>query len=313
MRAVQKIMNSQEQTLPLYRYRAYGLAVESDLELPELRRDFFGGADIVIRRRHIARPYPDPPQFTAFEFEPATQYLAWRKVGRYLIRGQDQIDVDPAPDAGEPLVRLPLLGPVMAVLLHLRGLLVLHASAVAIGGQSAIFLGDKQAGKSTTAAALVAAGHRLLADDTLAVEVPQLGTPSIVPGFPQIKLSSEAAAAVADKGRQAQPLPYEGFGKRQHLLIDRFSHERTALTRIYVLSRGTDASTKALAPPEALMALVRFSYVKRFGPQALGETAGRHLQQCARLANTVEVCRLEVPSGLDRLDEAVRLIERHVG
>jgi hypothetical protein len=306
-------MNNQEQTLPSYRHRAYGLAFHSDLELPEFHRDFMEGADVVIRRRRIDRPYPEPPAATSFQLDGATKFLAWRSVGRYLIHDQHQIDVDPAPGASEPLVRLPLVGPVMALLLHLRGFLVLHASAIAIGDRSAIFLGDKQAGKSTTAAALVAAGHRLLTDDTLAIDFEPSGHPWIVPGFPQIKLSNDAAIAVADGGRQPQPPPFEGFEKRQHLLVDRFSHDRVAMTRVYVLVRGDKAAATSLKPPEALMALVRYSYIKRFGSQALGDTAGRHLEQCAALASSVEVNRLETPASLDRLDEVVRLIEGHLG
>ena len=117
-----------------------------------------GDADVVIHLCPVRRRYPQAPATTTFEFEGETQYLAWRNVARFLIKGKRQIDVDPAPGAEEALVRLPLVGPVIALLLHARGLLVLHASAIAIGDQSAIFLGDKQAGKSTIAAALVAAG-----------------------------------------------------------------------------------------------------------------------------------------------------------
>jgi hypothetical protein len=305
-------MNSLDMPRPLHRYRAYGLAIHSGLELPELCPDKAYDADVVVRRRPITRPYPKPPAATLFEFGAETQYLAWRNVARYLIRDQRQIDVDAAPEASEPLVRLPLIGPVMALLLHLRGLLVLHASAVAIGDRSVIFLGDKQAGKSTTAAALVAAGHRLLTDDTLAIDFPQTGVPRIVPGFPQIKLSLDAAAAVVDDGRQVQPSPFRGFEKRQHRLVDRFSHEYVAATRVYVLARGAKAAVTPLTPTEALMSLIRFSYVTRFGARGHGEAAAKHLNQCAALADAVEVGRLELPESLSRLEEAVRLVEGHL-
>ncbi|TGV30972.1 serine kinase, partial [Mesorhizobium sp. M8A.F.Ca.ET.142.01.1.1] len=51
-------------------------------------------------------------------------------------------------------------------------------------------------------------------------------------------------------------------------------------------------------------------YVTRFGRQALvGDFASTHLSQCAELAAKVGVCRLEVPAGLERIAEAVALIE----
>ncbi|RVC68664.1 serine kinase, partial [Mesorhizobium sp. M00.F.Ca.ET.038.03.1.1] len=47
-----------------------------------------------------------------------------------------------------------------------------------------------------------------------------------------------------------------------------------------------------------------------FGRQALpGDFASMHLSQCAQIAGRVGVSRLEVPAGLDRIDEAVAAID----
>jgi hypothetical protein len=55
---------------------------------------------------------------------------------------------------------------------------------------------------------------------------------------------------------------------------------------------------------------MRFSYITRFGSRALaGQEAARHLRQCAALSRAAQVCELEVPGDLTRLDEVVRLIE----
>ena len=58
-----------------------------------------------------------------------------------------------------------LHGRVLNLVLARRGLLCLHGSAVAIHGRASVFLGDSGAGKSTLAAALLARGCSLLADD----------------------------------------------------------------------------------------------------------------------------------------------------
>ena len=291
-------------------YRAYRLAMRSDLALPELEPDPAETADVTIRLRAVPRPMPEPPAGTSFEFAADTQYLAWLRVGRFLIREARDIDIDPAPDAGEPLLRLPLLGPVMAVLLHFRGMLVLHASAIAMGGRSAVFLGDKQAGKSTTAAALVAAGHRLVADDVVAVDSAASGGPWIAPAFPQLKLERDAATSLIGDRAIALPPVLPGFEKRQHRLTERFSHSRVAPTRIYVLARGPQAAAIPLLPGDALGALIRFSYITRFGTRALnGAAVAMHFKRCAELVDAVKVCRLEVPTGLDRLGELVKLVE----
>ena len=63
-----------------------------------------------------------------------------------------------------------LLGPVIAYWLERAALPVLHASAVAVGGEAAAFLAGSTGGKSSLAAALVAAGCPLLSDDLVAIE-----------------------------------------------------------------------------------------------------------------------------------------------
>lgn len=62
-----------------------------------------------------------------------------------------------------------LLGPVLGVVLRLRGVTCLHASAVALGGKAIAFMGVPGAGKSTTAALFARNGHSILADDITAL------------------------------------------------------------------------------------------------------------------------------------------------
>lgn len=297
----------------LHFYRAYGLTISSEVALPELEPTAPADADLSIRIRPIDMPKPAVPGGTAFEFGPDRQYLAWETVGAFLITDARHIDIEPAPDVGDGLIAFPLLGPVMALLLHQRGMFILHASAIAVGGGSAVFLGDKGAGKSTTAGAMIAAGHKLLTDDVLAIAVDGPEGPQIAPGFPQLKLADDAAAAFTVEGAEVRPQVHPAIEKRQHRLSAGFSEERVPPSRIYVLERGEKAAISPLPAGEALAALIKFSYVTRFHRSAMpGMAAADHLRQCARLAGEIGVCRLEVPTGLDRIAEAVKLVESDV-
>lgn len=62
-----------------------------------------------------------------------------------------------------------LYGPILGLLLRLRGALAFHASAVQAGGGAIGFAGPHGAGKSTLAAALGAAGCPVITDDVLHV------------------------------------------------------------------------------------------------------------------------------------------------
>lgn len=291
-------------------YRTYGLTIASDVALPELEPAAPGAADILIAIGTIDMPKPSPEAATVFRFEPDRQYLAWHAVGAFLISDVSRIDIEPAPGVDDALLAFPLLGPVMALLLHRRGLLVLHASAIAVAGTGAIFMGDKGAGKSTTASALIRAGHELLTDDVVALDFTNPDAPMIVPGFPQIKLAADAAAAISLGRAEVRPRVHPAIEKMQHRLHGAFSGGKVPATRVYVLERGQRAAVTALPGIAALPAIIKFSYVTRFGRAALtGDFAALHFRQCSAIANHVGVFRLEVPTGLDRIGEAVELIE----
>lgn len=273
--------------------------------------DGTGGGGCRDRRRHDRPSEALPEAATDFRFERDRQYLAWDAVGAFLITDGRRIDVEPAHGVDDALLAFPLLGPVLALLLHRRGLLVLHASAIAVAGRSAIFMGDKGAGKSTTASAMIRAGHDLLTDDVVALDLTNPNQPMIVPGFPQIKLAADAAAAISFRDAEVRPQAHPAIDKMQHRLNGAFSGDRVPASRIYMLERGEKADITPLPGIAALPAIIKFSYVTRFGRAALPDDfAATHLRQCSGIANHVGVCRLEVPTGLERIDEAVTLIER---
>ncbi|AZO17093.1 serine kinase [Mesorhizobium sp. M2A.F.Ca.ET.043.05.1.1] len=291
-------------------YRAYGLVIGSEVALPELEPTRPATPDLEIAVGRVDLPGRASRDATAFRFEPTRQYLSWQAVGTFLISGANRIDVDPAPGVDDPLLAFPLLGPVMALALHQRGLLVLHASAIEVDGKSVIFMGDKGAGKSTTAGAMIRAGHRLLTDDVVALDLSDPDRPMILPGFPQLKLAADAAGAIRLEQAEVRPQVHPQIDKAQHRLRDGFAAEAVPVSRIYVLERGVRAAISPLSGVAALPAVIKFSYITRFGRQALpGDSASMHLSQCAQVAGRVGVSRLEVPAGLDRIDEAVAAIE----
>ena len=88
--------------------------------------------------------------------------------------GLDSVVVHPDPTGPVDMVPILLAGNVVALLLSLRGLEVLHGSAVALGNTAVAFVGHSNAGKSTLAGEACVAGATLVADDVLAVEVDQV-------------------------------------------------------------------------------------------------------------------------------------------
>lgn len=297
------------------RYRAFGLTIASDFPLDVLPADGNAGeADLVIERGTIDYPLPPPGSRGAFDFTaPGGVVMIWPGMAGFRILGPQRVRVEQYPDAPDTLLIFAVLGPVMAWVLHLRGLFLLHGSAVAIGGKSVCLMGDKMAGKSTTAASFVRAGHRLVTDDLLVIDPKAPQSRRVIPGYPQLKLTETAAEQIRLAGAQALPLVSELADKRQYRLSD-FHQEPLGLDHVFVLKRGGDVPRVEPLPfADAVAALARFNYITRFStaPFSKAERAA-HFRSCVALAQSAEVARLHVPHALDRLSDVVSLIEGHV-
>lgn len=205
--------------------------------------------------------------------------------------------IDAEPEADEDLIRTFVLGPAMGALMHQRGLLVLHASAVAMGGVAALFLGDSEWGKSTTAAACYQAGHALVADDTTAVDLTG-AVPTAIPAIPRIKLWPESLRALSLDPDRYERVHAE-LDKRQLPAPRGFPGGPVPIGVIYVLDEGTAIGIEPIAGHEAVIEVVRHSYAVDL-LQATG-SQGRHFLQCTDLAGRVPVRRLVTGGSLDAI------------
>lgn len=301
----------------VHRYRAFGMAIASTLPVAELSPgEESDPVDLVIELGSVGELLPAREDGVTFRLsDQDDHFLVWPGVAAFRILGTERIVVEPYPDTPTAYLAFPLLGPIFGLLLHLRGLLVLHASAVEIDGRGAVFVGDKMAGKSTTAAAFLRAGHRLLTDDLLAIDLSDPAVPTILPAFAQLKLSREASSAVKVAGSEELPLVFPAFEKHQHRLHGPFEHGAVPAGRLHVLRRGgTEPGWEPLSGVDAIRAVMRFSYIVRFGKAALpGRAEAEHMKQCAALAKAIDIGVLSIPADLDRLDETVALVNREMG
>lgn len=297
----------------MYCYKSYGLGIHSALPLPELVATAAIGTDVIIQLGRVDLSPPDTIS-TAGYFHASAQkaYFCWERIGKFLVRDGKEIIIEPFPGVEESLIRLPLLGTVLAVLLYQRGFLVLHASAVAINDGVVAFLGGKGEGKSTMAATLYARGHYLMADDVVALDLADPVSPLVLPGFPQFKLWPEAVISTFGDAPETLPQLAPGYEKRARRAIDRFSHKSLPIKYLCVLSKGSALVLKPLQPQEAIVQLIANSYVARFGNQLLqGVEASIHLNQCASLIKSVPVYCLERPRSLPLLPAIAQLLEKH--
>jgi hypothetical protein len=288
-----------------FSYRAYGLGFRAPMPLPEL---VGGEAETEVSIR-FGRVEPPPVKHSAknwgyYNLGPEEDHLFWQEVGSFLVRAGCEIVVDPRPGLDEQVLRLFLLGPVLAVLLHQRGHLLLHASAVAVNDEAVLFLGSAGWGKSTIAAALHARGHNLVTDDLAVLRVEE-SRPMLFPGFPQLKLWPEALVSLGDNPEKL-PRCNPHLEKRARSATHRFSSRSLPVKQIYVLGEGNTTEILPLRPQEALGELVRHTY------GALGVGSTSHFLKCVSMVDRVRTYRLRRQKTLAQLPNLAQLIEENV-
>ncbi|WP_372892302.1 hypothetical protein [Sphingomonas sp.] len=117
-------------------------------------------------------------------------------VAAYRIEQGRRITVAPTPGGESSAVALFLLRAACGILWMQRGLFAMRASTVEIDGRAVALAGISGIGKSTLAAALIDAGHRLLSDDVSVIDATAAGGPLVLPTAPVQWLWRDSLAAL---------------------------------------------------------------------------------------------------------------------
>jgi hypothetical protein len=187
----------------------------------------------------------------------------------------------------------------------------LHGSAVAgVNGRTIAILGTSGAGKSTLAAALVAAGARLITEEVIVLD--PAASRVVQCGVPGIKTTPEAADALGLSGQSRLALrhpAYADFGVSIDLDDPRqFAADPAAtIDEVFLLDgrhAGTDMEVSApLTAGAAAAAMAAHGYWMSHLPASHRGTVMAATLQLARL---VPIRRLKVPDTFDALLAACR-------
>jgi len=278
----------------MFHYKAFGLEISSEIELPGMTR----GSDNPDVR--IIKGEVDPLQVTQAEVEGPNYlvkegdvYFWWDDIGKVKISKGKLITVDPITDlTGSDEVNLIpfLLGPVMALLLHQQGFLVLHGSSVKVKEGAVAFLGHRGNGKSTTAINLYKDGYPLVTDDILAMKFTKKGRPVVYPGYPHVRLGEDSYNHVKDNTDILTPI---------RTIVGN-------LKTIYLLERGDNIRISSLKSQENLIDLIMHSVANRIFQHT---TQKENLMHCAQLVNNVRLKQLEITHSFQKIQELVKMIE----
>jgi len=294
-------------------YRVAGLAVASEIELPGAIAAArpAGAPDIVVRSGQV------PAALEQASARGATWEIAGDKflfrvpdVARFLLTGGREIVVEAAPGMEAADVAIFLVGTVLGILLHQRGQVVLHASAVRVSGKAVLFCGPSGAGKSTLAAALVQRGFPLVTDDFCAITVSGAGGVVVQPDGRNLKLWAQAVQKLDLAERR---------GARVRNRLEKFFVEPAAvyseplpLGTVYALREARPPLKAGIERPnvvDAALVLRRSAYrpalVNRMGQKA------DYFRAATAIANVAGIFHLTRTLNFDSMPEVVAQLERH--
>jgi hypothetical protein len=207
-----------------------------------------------------------------------------------------------------------LLGPVLGLLLRLRGVACLHASAIAIEDRSVAFVGAPGAGKSTTAAAFARQGFGVLSDDIVAL-AETAGDFQALPGCPYLRLWPESVKMFHDSP-EALPRIIPDGEKRLFALGNertRFQSGPLQLGAIYFLGeRRPDPApyVETLRAQAALLALVADTYGNKILDR---DQRAQEFGVLSRLVEKVPIRRVFPHNDSSRIGNLCRIIREDFG
>lgn len=286
------------------RATAFGLDVRADRPLPFLQGGATAatgrGLDLLTRSTPPGLAWPAEATLISDERDPAGEvvFQIERAAAGYRIAGPrygaavlapDGATIAGAPGAGGIAAwqRL-LIAQVLPFAAVLRGLEVLHASAVSIGGEAVAFTGRSGAGKTSVAIAL--SGRRdaaFLADDVLALEHAD-GRLIAHPGPPVAGVARAEAERLRQLGRldDGSVLAED---RREAMVRVAPRPEPAPLRAIFVLDRAAGGPARPHFDP-----LVT-------GQELLAATFNLLLLDAARLEGLLDVCSLAAAGLVERV------------
>ena len=271
-----------------------------------------GSFDVEIRLSSPARCSSEDPSAIGYVNASASRaHLTWADVGDLIVEDGHCITIVPAPDADDDTLGLFVIGAGLGVLLHQRGLLVLHASGVRIGDRIVGFLGAKGWGKLTTAMALRQRGHKVVSDEHLVIHLDDEHRPMVMPGTSPVKLWADALSSTGGAPHSSTPVRrgLDKYFATQPSIPD----DPSPLEQIYLLDAGERLFIEQVQPSQAFFGVVPHLYVSRFGTgfmQAIGPAPV--FAQLTQLVTRVPISRLIRRRDLAELEDIARLVESSV-
>lgn len=305
-------MKAQEKILPIYKYKAFGLKILSEIVLSELLDDDFTEPDITIKLGKVPDTFENIIIYKNNKMIGKDNFrLDNAGIAKYFVKEGSMIIVEPYEGALFEEVKLYLLGSCMGAVLYQRGILPLHGSCININGQGILLTGDSGAGKSTIGRAILNNGYKMVTDDVAAIRLNDNNKPIVYPSYPSQKLWEDAIERMNGKvEKKSLNRISNNLNKYSVANHELFYTEPITLKIIceIIPKDVTEIKFEEVNGIQKLNIIIKNTY-RRFMAKGF-ECKEWHFKQCIAIANEVYVYRIERPEGIHLEKEiANRILE----
>ena len=295
---------------PLLSYTAFGFGIASSVELPlQPVSNTHAPADVTIRFGKT----PPPPTAPRDEgaglvwITPGRFWLAADDVARYYVEDGRRIVVEPAGGNAQA-IGLFLIDPVLAAVLMQRGVVPLHASAIAAGTGAVLFLGHSRTGKSSLLAAFAKRGYGMLADDVTGVVVRD-GRAVAQPAFPNMRLRARTLDALALRTRAGDRV--QAGSNKYWMQPCGFQRDPLSVRACFALAIGPRIAVAGVNRQAAFRLLAEHTYRNHRLPGSGLEAT--HFRTIAHVARSLPVFQLRRPVSPALIDALADQVENCLG
>lgn len=296
--------------MKLYRYQAFGLTLQSDIELfTPLSAKKYARTQIKIAKGKVNKKGLTKPKVSQLHFQasPGKLWLEIPAVGWFLISNGEQIKYQGAPKVDNHTLRLFLLGTCMAALLHQRNLIVLRATAVKFKNEAVVFASFSSEGKTTLAAVMHKQGYKILTDDICVID----DNHKVLPGYPMLKLWQDCFKVMGIKPGTI-PRIRPQVAKYAYPLDKGFCTESLPIKAIYILKTwnkdqpelNTITGIQKIIPLQSQT--YRLQYLEGLG------LALNNMKRLMHLAGKIKLCHVTRPQHAYKVSQLIEFIRSDI-
>ncbi len=312
----------------MYYYKVFGLTASSHENFnwpleeirtpPEIACEIVQSLDPIVRGKLdaiYASAIPNPktcrPKMEIFSSVQGL-FLSYADLIQFEIRPGGIRYYLPGP-LDPKLFETLLFRAVLVLWLELKGIAVLHASGVVLGGTAIAFMANSATGKSTLAAAFLRSGAKFLTDDIFPIEMQEHGFWAR-PSYAWLRLLPQAAEALGYRPPQNNGNDSEKFVLRLDESYGKFHPDPAPLAALYLVERRDDiqaASVETLPRTQAYLGLLQHTFAGKWLIKS--PLTALRMEFLARLIKEVPIKRLVYPSGYEHLSAVVEAVNRDLG